>query len=90
LTRFWIEQLIVKQLSFSLIGPLFDCAKRYVAHSKDENQWREWGTSSPQNLHNLLIINKLADPTMGAIQGSLTAETGSFRIPIVYRSQWTE
>jgi hypothetical protein len=56
-----IEQLILNQLSFSLIGPLFDLAKRHVAHSKDENQWREWSPGWQQNTRNLLIINKLAE-----------------------------
>jgi hypothetical protein len=36
-----------ESVEFKLIGPLSDCAKWHVAHSKDENQWRKWGTSWP-------------------------------------------
>jgi cytochrome c553 len=32
-TRFAFEQLILNQLKFKLIGPLFDCTKWHVAHS---------------------------------------------------------
>jgi hypothetical protein len=41
------EQLILNQLSFNPIGPVFDCTKSNVLHSKDENQRREWRTGWP-------------------------------------------